>query len=95
MKARSGTIPASLVLIFKEEVHHMKAITALGVGTFIGAAIAMLFAPKSGEETVADLADRVNDSIERGRAKAREVARQTTEIAAKLKDQVQSVHGAG
>jgi gas vesicle protein len=95
MKARSGTIPASLVLIFKEEVHHMKAITALGVGTFIGAAIAMLFAPKSGEETVADLADRVNDSIERGTAKAREIARQTTEIAAKLKDQVQSVHGAG
>jgi gas vesicle protein len=72
----------------------MKAITALGVGTFIGAAIAVLLAPKSGEETVADLTDKVKDSIERGTAKAREIARQTTEVAAKLKDQVQSVHGA-
>jgi gas vesicle protein len=71
----------------------MKAITALGVGTFIGAAIAILFAPKSGEETVADLADRVNDSIERGTSKAREIVRQTTEVAAKLKDHFQSVHG--
>ena len=71
----------------------MKAITALGVGAFIGAAIAILFAPKSGEETIADLTDRVNDSIERGTAKAREIARQTT-IAAKLKDQVHSVQGA-
>jgi gas vesicle protein len=68
----------------------MKAITALGVGTFIGAAIAILFAPKSGEATLADLTDRVNDSIERGTAKVREIARQTT----KLKDQVQDVRGA-
>ncbi|PYU23031.1 MAG: hypothetical protein DMG30_12840 [Acidobacteria bacterium] len=69
----------------------MKAITALGIGAFIGAAIAILFAPKSGEETLADLADGVEDSIERGTAKAREIARQTTEVAAKLKDQVQGI----
>jgi gas vesicle protein len=68
----------------------MKAITAIGVGTFIGAAIAILFAPKSGEATLADLTDRVNDSIERGTAKVREIARQTS----KLKDQVQDVRGA-
>jgi gas vesicle protein len=72
----------------------MKAITALGIGTVIGAAIAVLFAPKSGEETLADLARRVNDSIERGTAKAPEIASQTTEVAAQLKDQVQSVRGA-
>lgn len=72
----------------------MKAITALGVGTFIGAAIAILFAPKSGEETIAGLTDRVNDSVERGTAKARKIAGQTTAIAAKLKDQVQTVQGA-
>ena len=71
----------------------MKAITALGVGTFIGAAISILFAPKSGEETRADLTDIVN-AIERGTAKAREIARRTTEVAAKLKDQVQGVQGA-
>jgi gas vesicle protein len=72
----------------------MKAITALGVGTFIGAAIAVLFAPKSGEETLADLANGVNDSIDRGTAKAREIASQTTEVAAQLKDKVESVRGA-
>jgi gas vesicle protein len=80
--------------ILGAEVHHMKAITALGVGTLIGAAIAIVFAPKSGKETVADLTDRVNDSIERGTAKVREIARQTSEVAANLKDQVQSVQGA-
>jgi gas vesicle protein len=75
-------------------MHHMKAITALGVGTFIGAAIAILFARKSGEETLADLTDIANDSKERATAKAREIARQTTAVAAKLKDQVQDVRGA-
>jgi gas vesicle protein len=72
----------------------MKAITALGVGTLIGATVVILFAPKSGEGTLADLADRVNSSIERGTAKARKIACQTTEVAAKLNDQVQSVRGA-
>lgn len=71
----------------------MKAITVLGVGTLIGATVVILFAPKSGKETLADLTDRVNDSIERGTAKAREIVRQTNEVAAKLKDQVQSVQG--
>jgi len=72
----------------------MKAVTALSVGTLIGATVVILFALKSGEETRVDLADRVNNSIERGTAKAREIARHTTEVAAMLKDQVQSVQGA-
>jgi gas vesicle protein len=72
----------------------MKAITALSVGTLIGATVVILFALKSGEETRVDLADRVNNSIERGTAKARKIARHATEVAAMLKDQVQSVQGA-
>jgi len=72
----------------------MKAITALGVGTLVGATVAILFAPKSGKVMLADLTDRVNDSIERGTDKALEIARETTEVAAKLKDQVQSVQDA-
>ena len=72
----------------------MKAITAFGVGTVVGAAIATLFAPKSGEETLADLTNIANGSIERGTAKAREITRQTTVAAAKLKDQVEGVRGA-
>jgi gas vesicle protein len=86
--------PMFSVDILEAEVHHMKAITALGVGTLIGATVVILFAPKSGKEMLADLTDRVNDSIERGTAKAREIARQTNEVAAMLKDQVQSVQGA-
>jgi len=72
----------------------MKAITALGVGTLIGATVVMLFAPKSGQETLAALTGKVNDGIERSTAKAREIARQTTQIAANLKDTVESVQGA-
>lgn len=72
----------------------MKAITALGVGTLIGATVVILFAPKSSRETIAALTDKVNDSIERGTAKAREIARQTTEVAAKVKDHAQSVQDA-
>jgi hypothetical protein len=69
----------------------MKAITAVGVGALIGAAIAILF---TREETLSDLTGRVNDRIERGAAKARKIVRQTTEMAAQLKDQVQSVQDA-
>jgi gas vesicle protein len=72
----------------------VKAITAFGVGTLIGATVAILFAPKSGEETLAHLTARVDDSIERGTAKAREIARYTNDVAAKLKDQIQSVQSA-
>jgi gas vesicle protein len=72
----------------------MKTITAFGVGTVVGAAIAILFAPKSGEETLADLTNIANGGIERGTAKAREITRQTTVAAAKLKDQVEGVRGA-
>ena len=61
-------LPMFSVDILEAEVHHMKAITALGVGTLIGVTVVVLFAPKSGEETRVDLADRVNDSIERGTA---------------------------
>jgi len=72
----------------------MKAITALAAGALIGATITMLYAPKSGAETVTRLSDRVNNSIERGTAKAREMTRQTTEVAAKLKDQVHGIQDA-
>jgi gas vesicle protein len=72
----------------------MKAITALAAGALIGATITMLYAPKSGAETVTCLSDRVNNSIERGTAKAREITRQTTEVAAKLKDQVHGIQDA-
>jgi hypothetical protein len=60
----------------------MKTIVAFGIGTLIGGAIGVLFPP------------RVNDSIERATAKARELARQTAEVAAYLNDSVESIRGA-
>ena len=72
----------------------MKAITALAAGVLIGATIATLYAPKSGAETLTHLTDKVNNSIERGTVKAREITRQTTEVAAKVKDQVQGIEDA-
>jgi gas vesicle protein len=60
----------------------MKAIAIFGVGALIGAAITILFAP------------RVTDNIKNATVKALEIARQTTEVAAKLNDQVQSIRGA-
>ena len=60
----------------------MKTLAAFGIGAFIGAAIAIRFAPK------------VTDNIEHAAAKALEIARQTNEVAAHLNDQVQTIRGA-
>ena len=51
----------------------MKAITALGVGILIGAVIAVLFAPKSGEETRRDLKRRAIRARKLAERKAQEL----------------------
>jgi hypothetical protein len=51
----------------------------------------MLFAPKCGEETRADLTERAKNGIERVTAAAREIAHQTTQKAIQAKHQVQSI----
>jgi len=71
----------------------MKAITALGVGTLVGAAIAILVAPQSGE-TLAHLTRSANNRIERGTTKASQIARRANEVATKLRDQAQRFQSA-
>jgi gas vesicle protein len=70
---------------------------ALGMG--IGAAVALLLAPKSGDDLRGDIADAVNDGAHRVRATAKQVRRRAQEIvdmaSEQVKDQVQGVVDAG
>jgi gas vesicle protein len=67
-------------------------------GTVVGAAIALMLAPKSGEELredlsdrANDLSDRVNDSIERGKDAARKVSRRARELGEQAHEQLHNV----
>ena len=60
-------------------------ITAFCAGIVAGSAVAFFVAPKSGEELRADLVDKVNQIIERGKLKSKEIADQVTHAG----DQVQ------
>jgi gas vesicle protein len=72
----------------------MRSTIAFGVGAVIGAGLAMFFAPKSGEQMREALAEKVTGSIERGQAKAREIAGQAIRVADQAKDRVQRVQDA-
>lgn len=70
----------------------MKYAVAFGVGAVVGAGIAMLVAPRYTERK--DFAASVTGGIERGRAKAREIADQVIRIADQVKSEVQRVQEA-
>jgi gas vesicle protein len=69
------------------------------VGLGIGAAAALLLAPKSGEELRTDIADRFNDQVDnvRGtvRTASRNVKRRADKIVSMAKDEIQDVIDAG
>jgi len=69
----------------------MKSTTAFAVGAAIGAGLATLFAPKSGERLREDLAGKVTGSVERGQAKAREIADKAIRVADQAKDKASRV----
>jgi len=64
----------------------MKSTTAFAVGAAVGAALATLLAPKSGNAYVEDFAGKVSDSIECGQAKAREIADKAIRVADQAKE---------
>jgi gas vesicle protein len=72
----------------------MRSTIAFCVGAVIGAGVAMFFAPKSIDQILEGLADKVTGSIERGQAKAREITRQAIRVADQAKDQVYRVQEA-
>jgi len=69
------------------------------VGLGIGAAAALLLAPKSGEELRTDIADRFNDQVDNARgtvrAAGRNVKRRADKLVSMAKDEIQDVIDAG
>ena len=71
------------------------AIATFAVGAGIGAALALLFAPKSGEELRGDIADGVNDGVNQVRSTGRDLKRRAQRAVDVAKDQVQDAIEAG
>jgi gas vesicle protein len=71
----------------------MRSTITFGVGTVIGAGLAMLLAPRM-SEIRGSLENKVTGSIERGQAKVHEIAGQAIRVADQAKDQVQRVQDA-
>jgi gas vesicle protein len=65
------------------------------VGVGIGAAAALLFAPKSGGELRADLAQGANDGIDQVRKKGKQVRDRANEVMDIASDRVQEALEAG
>ncbi|MGH9644551.1 MAG: YtxH domain-containing protein [Terriglobales bacterium] len=71
------------------------AVALFSIGAGIGAAVALLFAPKSGQELRGNIADGVNDGIRQVRSTSRDVKRRAERLADHARDQVQSAMDAG
>ena len=70
-------------------------ILTFAVGAGIGAAVALLFAPKSGEELRGDIVDGVNDGVNQVRSTGRDLKRRAHKVVDMAKDQVQDAMEAG
>lgn len=66
---------------------------ALGVG--VGAAVALLFAPKSGEELREQIGDTVNDGVKQIQATGADLKERAQDFVEMAKDQVQDAFEAG
>lgn len=55
--------------------------SAFSIGVGIGALIALVFAPQSGEETRAFLRDRAQDTVDEAVARGKKVARRAQKVA--------------
>lgn len=71
------------------------AVLTFAVGAGIGAAIALLFAPKSGEELRGEIADGVHDGASQVRNTGRDLKRRAQKLADSTKEQVHDAIDAG
>lgn len=60
-------------------------------GAVVGAAVALMLAPKSGEELREDFSNRLDDGIEQGKDAARKVSRRARELRDQAHEQIQNV----
>jgi gas vesicle protein len=70
-------------------------ILAFLLGAAAGAAAALLFAPKAGEELRNDIAEAVNDGVNQVSGKGKELRRQAEKLVDRAQDQVQVAITAG
>lgn len=70
-------------------------ILTFAVGAGIGAAVALLFAPKSGEELRGDIADGVDEGVSQVQRTGRDLKRRAQRAVDMAKDQVQDAMEAG
>jgi gas vesicle protein len=70
-------------------------VVTFALGAAIGAAVALLFAPKPGEELRGDIADGVNDGVNQIRNAGKDLKRRGQKIVDLAKEQVQDAIEAG
>jgi gas vesicle protein len=70
-------------------------IPIFAIGVAVGAAMALLFAPKSGDQTREDISANVRKKIDKAAAKGREWKQQAQEAAELLKERIQGATEAG
>lgn len=71
------------------------SVSALCIGLGVGAALGILFAPKSGDETRDDIAGTVNDGIAEVRARSAKAARGARKFAEQTREHVNDAVEAG
>jgi gas vesicle protein len=69
-------------------------ILPFAVGLGVGAAVALLFAPKAGEELRNDISEGVNDGVNQIRSTGKELKRKVQRLADTAQDQVDRVQDA-
>jgi gas vesicle protein len=77
----------------KSDVRGTAFTFALGIG--VGAAIALLFSPKSGEEIRGQIADTVNDGVKQLKATGADLSDRAQDFVESAKDQMQDAFEAG
>jgi gas vesicle protein len=69
--------------------HKVETILTFALGAGVGAVIALLLAPKAGEELRNDIADGVSDGVNRVRSTGTDLKRRTQKVVALAQDHVQ------
>lgn len=75
--------------------HLPQMILTFVVGASVGAAVALLFAPKSGEELRGNIAEGVSDGVDQVRNTGKDLKRRAQKLVELAKDQVQDAIDAG
>jgi gas vesicle protein len=79
----------------RDDLNFLGAMGLLAVGALVGAAVALLFAPKSGEETREYLRDRSTDLARRAQERSADLARRAQETVTEAQAKAEEYLGRG